>query len=203
MSDEVDIAILCPGPGLVDFLGRPRSHTRFIGVNRAATAWPCDYWAFNDHEVFGWYHAQVQRNDRKPVCFTSNRAFELLGDPPAATDFEWLFYSQIETSCPSDPGWTHYTLTVAMVLAEYLIRKRFLNRGADDASRGSVIIYGCDWSGTQDWDGADPPRDAAACRSEYRWKNEQHKFWHVMRWLNQAGVDVIRVGSTQAAGGVG
>jgi hypothetical protein len=237
MTDR-SIAILCPGPSLADFLARPREHEAFIGVNRAAAAWPCDYWAFNDHEAFDWWHHSVQRSGRKPRCFTSNQAFSLIANRLAVDSFEWLHYASIDTDCPSDPGWTNYTLTVAMVLAEYLVRRKqdlfeppglpvktgtpdftlspvpggiparaenhdrstaqgFVGPAAQKASRTWLVIYGCDWSGTQDWDGADPPRDAAACRSEYRWKNEQHKFWHVMRWLNSRGIDVVRVGSAE------
>jgi len=210
VDPDLSIAILCPGPSLVEFLGRPRAHDAFIGVNRAATAWPCDFWAFNDHEGFNWYHGQVQRNGEKPVCFTSNQAYELLAGLPAIDEFRWLFYPQIETECPSDPGWTNYSLTIAMVLAEYVIRRRRSeNAGeagdsslppkarfavANSTHHSSLFIYGCDWSGTADWDGAESNRGEG--RTEYRWKNEQHKFWHVMRWLNGRDIDVIRVGRT-------
>lgn len=167
-----DVAILCPGPSLASFLAAPTQHELFIGVNRAASAWPCQWWAFNDAEVFGWF-----RPTGRPKIFTSNESFKRIEDKRRADHFRWTFYPAINTTCPSDPGWTNFSMTVAMVLAEYL--------GAR-----AITIYGCDWEGADDWDG---PADYRHYRQEYRWKNEIHKVGHVIRWLESRGVSVERV----------
>jgi len=45
-------AILCPGPSLPRFWLRPvrlpAEYDMTIAVNRAAEAWPCDFWAYQD-----------------------------------------------------------------------------------------------------------------------------------------------------------
>ncbi len=113
-----DVAILCSGPSLRQFLEGRRQradveHEVVIGVNRAACAFPCDWWAFNDAETF-----DRNRCRGRPRCFTSNEAFARIGDKRLADRFKWTFYAQIATTCPASPGWTSFSLTVAMVLAE-------------------------------------------------------------------------------------
>jgi hypothetical protein len=167
-----DIAILCPGPSLAGFLAAPVQHQLYIGVNRAVIAYPCDYWAFNDAEPFSWFEPQG-----RPVCFTSEAAFARIPVSPRLAEFEWLYYRDINTTCPSDPGWVNFTMTTALVLAEHLGAAR-------------VMMYGADQTGTDDWDG--PPQRGRDARHEYRWQNERHKTGHVLEWMARRGVRVSR-----------
>ena len=182
------VAILCPGPSLSVVIGRVADAVRdyygaILGVNRVAEAYPCDWWVFNDHEVFGWW---LPCNE--PRIFTCNESYERIAanrDPQiiARRDrAKWTFYPQIETTCPSDPGWTGFSMLIAMVLAEWLI----------DGRGHGIDIYGCDWEGTEDWDGTPPPRWS---RSPYRWNNEIHKFGFVEAWLRTKGIAVRRMRS--------
>jgi len=170
MSAGRSIAVLCSGPSLSEFLAAPVRHDLIVGVNRAAVAHPCDYWAFNDAETFGYFEPLG-----RPVCFTSNAAFERI-EPRDRDVFRWLFYAQINTTCRSDPGWTQFTVTVALVLCDYLKARR-------------VTLYGCDQMGTGDFDG---PAPTPVIRTPERWSNERHKFDHVAAWLESRGVELVR-----------
>jgi hypothetical protein len=181
-------AILCAGKSVQAFLdeypgGCPRTvHDHVIGVNRMAADYPCDFWAFNDHEAFGWWPAIPGPSGKLPTIFTSNQAHSLIGKQEAhrdrRDDYDWLFYPQIQTTCPADAHWTNYSMLVAMVLAQYLGARR-------------IFIYGYDGEGTTDYDGAAERRPG---RHLERWKNEAHWFGHVSAWLRRCGVMVTRVG---------
>jgi len=176
------VGILCAGKSVQRFLDQPVAHDYILGVNRLASVYPCDFWAFNDHEAFGWWPA-IEKEGRLPMIFTSNQAHKLIAKHPEqlerANGHVWLFYPQIQTTCPVSTHWTNYSMLIAMVLAQYLGAER-------------ICIYGSDWAGSDDFDGTAEKR---ASRHEERWKNEEHWFGHVSAWLEGCGVSVTRVGA--------
>lgn len=190
MDPANQINILCPGQSLRHFIEDPPDPCPLtIGVNRVAGDFPCHFWAFNDSEVFDWAYNSEDRPFWKPplgnpTIFTSNTAFERIERRDLVDDFKWLFYGMINTSCPGSPGWTNFTVTVALVLAEYLHRQH--------PEMNHVALYGCDQQGVTDFDGKDPPRGLQS-RSEQRWRNELHRFDHVAAWLKGQGVTMERV----------
>ncbi len=192
---QPNVAILCSGPSLRRFLDRPPrrdAHDIVIGVNRGACAFPCDWWAFNDAQTF-----DNNRCQGRPRCFTGDQAFAQIRDKRLADRFDWTLYSQIDTSCPADPGWTSFSLTVAMVLAEWLLMKRGIQGARDPGiGGGAVTLYGVDQVGENDWDGPSP---VPVIRTEERWQRELHHFGHVLAWLRSRGVDVARDGTATAA----
>lgn len=171
MRKGPSIAILCPGPSLTEFLLHPPTHDAYIGVNRAVEAWVCSYWAFADHETFGMF----QPLGHPTICTTDQAA--MLGArkfPERWQHFAVIRETDMATRCPSDPGWRHYSMHVAMIAAEHL--------GA-----GEIVAYGADMQGSSDWDGT--PREA---RTKYRWDNERHKLDHIVAWLAGEGVEFKR-----------
>lgn len=169
---EKSVAILCTGPSLATFLASPEAHDVYIGVNRAVEGYRCDWWVFNDSATLG-YFEPIGR----PRVFTSAACAGRITMRAKFDEFEHTFFHEIGTSCRTDPGWDKFSMTCAMVLAEHL--------GAS-----LITIYGCDWEGSDDWCG--PLLGAKSARSQYRWKNEQHKYGHVEGWLRSLGVDVVR-----------
>lgn len=168
------IAILCPGPSLAGFLACPPTHEAYIAVNRAVEAWPCTWWAFADHETFGMFQPLGQ-----PTICTTDQAAILAGRkfPDRWQHVACLrVESDIQTRCPADPGWRHYSMHIAMVLAQHL--------GARE-----IVAYGADLAGRTDWDGASRHN-----REHYRWMNERHKLDHLVAWLASEGVAFRRVG---------
>lgn len=176
MACGPSFAILCPGPSLAFFLTRPVTHDAYIGVNRAIEAWPCGWWAFADHETFGMFSPRG-----KPTICTTDQA-ALLGArkfPERWQHFAVLREADIQTRCPSDPGWRHYSMHVALVFAQHL--------GARE-----IVAYGADMEGSCDWDGI-----ARNNRERYRWNNERHKLDHLVAWLAAEGVEFRRVLATK------
>jgi hypothetical protein len=171
MPHGPSIAILCPGPSLAGFLAHPPLHDAYIGVNRAATAWVCSWWAFADHESFNLFTPLG-----RPTIFTADQAARLAAReyPDRWAHATVLRESDIGTRCPSDPGWKHYSMHIALVLAQHL--------GARE-----IVAYGADMEGVTDWDGA-----VRGARTPYRWANERHKLDHIVAWLASEGVEFRR-----------
>ncbi len=167
------VAILCTGPSLREFLTEPETHDVFIGVNRAVAAYPCDWWVFNDSATLG-----LIDPIGLPRTFTSKACETRIEDREKYGRFDHTYFHDINTTCRSDPGWDRFSMTCAMVLAEHLRASK-------------ITIYGCDWKGSDDWCGA--MLGAKSGRSEYRWKNEMHKYGHVEGWLRSLGVKVVRM----------
>jgi len=177
MRHGPSIAILCPGPSLAGFLARPPLHDVCIGVNRSVEAWPCDWWAFADHETFGLFeplgHPSIATTDQAAIL--GARKF-----PDRWQHFAVLrLESDTPNRWPADPGWRHYSMHVGMVLAEHL--------GA-----GEIVAYGADLQGAADWDGT-----LRNNRERYRWDNERHKLDHLVAWLAAEGVEFRRVLATK------
>ena len=169
----MDVAILCPGPSFTEFLRDPVDHDLYLGVNRAAEAFACDWWVFNDVEAFTLWSPK-----RTPRIFTSHESWSrIIQTAPRqrVDEFLWLCHPQINTTCRVDTNWSQFTMCSAMVLAEHL--------GAT-----VVNIYGCDWDGTLDFTGS-----PGTVRHSDRWRNEQHVHGHVAHWLCTRGVIPARI----------
>lgn len=169
--------ILCPGPSLARYLAAPVGADLTIGVNRAAEAVACDWLAAIDCGVV----AQMPIKGR-PALFTSAKTWSrALADGAAPSRFEEILLHeeiQFTTSCPASPGWKTFSITTALVLAEFL-------------QATEIELFGADWLGVADWDGSVPP-EAAHTRSDARWGAEKHKFGHVLRWLEKdCGIQVL------------
>ena len=181
MHGGMTIAVLCPGPSLRGFLAQPAAADCFIGVNHAAEDWPCHYWAVNDAEAMVAYNPMaraVKGGGRElPTAFTSQQAFVRQKDSltkkgcPAA-----LLHESIPTHCPSDRQWNRFTMTAALVLAEYI---------------GAAVIrlYGCDQQGGDYFKPGIYPT-AEVCAG--RWASEKAVYSRVLGWLKDKKVHVER-----------
>ena len=171
-------AVLCPGPSLASLIDRPVCDV-VIAVNRAALhPIRCDWWAFTDDRVFRNYPL-----GHRPKYFTTQeteRRAKISGD----LTYEALMplYSATRT------GWTMYTMDAAMILAAHLGAKL-------------IKLYGCDWSGTKDFDGhkykwhdTDPIQQQ---RVDERWKREKIIYIRTKELLAEKGVVIERYGTAR------
>ncbi len=175
----VDVAIVCSGESVRRFLDAPPRHDLCIGVNRMAGEAECNWWAFNDWQAFGDFTPQT-RGGRLPGVFTSKATLGKIAERfamPRVMEFQWLTVEELEPICSEQPGWKNFSMLMAWVLAAHLGAER-------------ITLYGCDWKGTNDWDGRPSPRGG---RSGYRWNNELHKASHLASWLSRRGVAVRRL----------
>jgi hypothetical protein len=178
----LDAAILCSGASFRRFIERPRGHDLFVGVNRMAEDFACDWWVFGDGTAFEWYTPR-QRGGRAPAVCTSRPIMDRLrrSEKISAQRIQthrWLMVEELQQKCPPSAEWANYSLTIAMALASYL-------------QADVITLYGCDWTGSLDWDGRKPPRGG---RDQYRWNNERQKVDKVLLWLAGQGVSVRRLG---------
>ena len=163
--------ILCPGPSLATYQpGEFRGTT--IGVNRAATAFACDVWAALDWPLV------VQQSPLvigSPILLTSTASIESLrrrmiwrGAIQNCDVFAYCLrtYANART----------YTMNMACGYA--------YSAGFTD-----IAIYGADWAGTLDFDGA----KAGEKRDQDRWQREQELFGHMAEEMATHGVKVSRV----------
>lgn len=147
--------ILCPGPSLAayepDDFGGP-----IIGINRAATAYACDWWACIDLETV---LANAKQVKGKPGLLTNHATAQSLPHFAEIRLIESLF-----DAWPRTPAaYSIYSATSGAVLA---------------AALGATVIdvYGCDLAGTLDWDGT----AAGKWRTDDRWKSER-ELWMLLR----------------------
>lgn len=92
--------------------------------------------------------------------------------------YRWQFIEHLRSACPTSIAWQRYTMTVAIVLAETL--------GAD-----VITLYGCEWQGTRDWDGATNLRNEG--RDAHRWRAEEDATRLIAQWMIDDGVSLRRV----------
>jgi len=168
--------VLCPGPSLRRYLAAPVGADLTIGVNRAAEAVRCDWLAAIDCGIVS--HMKIKGN---PALFTSSKTWgRALAEGAAPSRFcEVLSHEEIRftTTCPASPGWKVFSITTALVLAEFL-------------QATEIELFGADWNGIADWDRTIPP-NATQTRSPNRWSAERHKFDHVLKWLERdCGIQV-------------
>lgn len=173
-----DVAILCSGPSFSAFLSRPCKHDLYIGVNRTVEAFVCDWWVFNDHQALSFF-SPLRSSEKRPLRLFCGRATHQRAIDRRLVqfaDYAWTYFEECDTTCRSDHHWQMFSMTAAMVLADYLGAKR-------------VTIYGCDWKGKNDW-GGPPPTPFG--RSDYRWNNERHWYGHIAAWLESRGITCER-----------
>lgn len=163
--------ILCPGPSLAR---APRqdiySADITIGVNRAATAFEVDWWAFFD--------ACIYLNNRPigaPNIYTSAISQRAIGDLKAP---ELMIGDTLMEFFPIRLGWTMYTATASLILAAHLGAKR-------------IDVYGADWTAdAEDFDGVYP--DGAA-RSAFRFARESEVWLATTTHLESLGITTKRI----------
>lgn len=149
----MNISILCPGPSLR--LYRPGCEGVVIGVNRAATIHACDVWAATDRPL-------IDRT--QPIGTPTLLTIAATRDSLSCRGRPWPYL--VVTHCGigmkdnARTPWTRYTATAALHYAGWL--------GATH-----VDVYGCDWSGTKDWDG----EEAGCNRTDDRWA-EEREIWN-------------------------
>lgn len=156
--------ILCPGPSLATHLPAlrwMRAHTRqlVIAVNRAADALDHDWLAAGDRRAFGRDEAGnlviTQIASVGVITYASEcRWIRDCGDPDIMR-FAHLDLRQWEDLHPRPPE-LQWSLQAALILAQQL--------GAR-----TIHLYGCDQTGTANWDGTTQDgRDEVA-----RWQRER------------------------------
>jgi len=145
-----------------------------IAVNRAIGFRSADVWAAGDIPML-----TDQRPDviGKPELFTAANTNAYLRDkgrewPGKVTEFEQLFSYLDPASC----SWTMFTFTAAIVYAAH-------------AGAKQIEIFGCDWTGTNDFDGW----NQAGNRSPERWKLEREIYSRLIRLIDARGIEVKRV----------
>lgn len=162
------VTVLCPGPSLV------RSFTGFdgltIGVNRAAIAYGCDWWAALDSPLI---LDPACTPAGSPSLFTSRETAARL----ARNLRHWAYGATVaEDVFPGEslPGnWTLFTAPAALILAAHLGATR-------------IDVYGADWTDAADFDGVRPTSD----RSPVRWAREIPIWAAVVEWLGVRGTRV-------------
>lgn len=164
--------IFCPGPSLRTAVPAPADLT--IAVNRAIAFNSADVWAAGDIPMLCEDRPNIIG---QPELFTAaNTAAYLRDHGPAwrgkVTEFESLF-SYLD---PRNLSWTMFTFTASIVYASH-------------AGASQIEIYGCDWSGVEDWD----KWAKAGNRSDERWKLERQIFERLTGALAARGVEVKRV----------
>lgn len=167
-----DAIILCPGPKLLRAWSVLQSRVTgalLFGVNRAVEFWPCDYWVALDWPMFS-----SGKPKGSPEMITSTATARKLG----RLVFRAYDYRTAGEDLPGrGDHWLCYSMLTAIVAAYDL--------GCTD-----IKIYGCDWAGSDDWDGNQSPK---VRRSENRWERERKYFQKLVDWLGVRGVLVARV----------
>lgn len=175
----MNLAILSCGPSLQRFLDAPVQHDAYMGINRAAGAWECDYWvgmdpqAFIDTEPLGspiTYTAAITDEAHEPP-----KRCRLIRDPETFAGIGGL------GSLGSTP-WRKWSAVYAMVLAAAVLKAE------------TLTLYGYDMTGHTFWDGVDVYRRSfipPPCTMEdVRWQHERRYYNEVLVWLSERGVQV-------------
>lgn len=166
--------VLCPGPSLATVEVVPADFT--IGVNRAATFKGCDIWCSLDFDFIKHQHEKILGN---PILLTCKDSIRILARDTA---FVWRgivkFISELIPWMPADHqnNWPLFSMTSAIVYAAH-------------AGASEVNLWGCDWKGTSDYDGA----QAGSNRTPQRWSQEMTVcLLHLFPEMERRGVKVVR-----------
>jgi hypothetical protein len=165
------VHLLCPGPSLAAYAA-PTPRPLTIAVNRAALRFQCDWWAACDYPMV--------RDNRRHV----------LGAPAVCTAKQqfWKFPELVGVCIEDDlwpkwrmpganpGGYSLYSFSAAMILALHVGATR-------------LDVFGADWKGTADYDGA----QAGENRSDDRWATEARFFAEMSTFLQANGCEVNRV----------
>lgn len=170
-------ALLCPGPGLSRLdASRLAEYATVVGVNRAATAFRCDWWAALDYPMLrDWQDA-------------------VIGSPKLLTRRQtWLdFHRRLrlrEIRLAEDiafpvTGWDAKTATAAIGLLSTLLVTR-------------IDVFGADWTcEPADFDGVDLNSND---RTAERWTKEAETWGRMVAWLDGRGITVARVATASSA----
>lgn len=160
--------LLCPGPSLARFEMRPADLV--VCVNRAALKFRCDAWAALDWTIVKAHGHDVQGS---PILVTS-------GDTPRLLEREcikWrgaqVFPADLFDYIPHPVNYVLFSATTGLVYAAW--------RGATE-----IDVYGCDWAGTEDYDGV----IGGANRTQFRWTSEKLIWAATLEALRAKGVEV-------------
>lgn len=169
-------AILCPGPSLAKW---PRetfdAYPLTVGVNRAAVAYPVQWWAWLDGSLFN----QVAI-DHTPRILSSAEAVRRVREDYAnerLARHDVRIVEHMWDFCPASVGWTTYTVTAAIILA------------AEQGAR-VIDIYGSDMTDAPDFDGVSLPENR---RNVDRWEHERNQIRQVREWLAPRGITLNRI----------
>jgi hypothetical protein len=158
--------ILNPGPSLAKLESVPPCDLS-IAVNRAAIAFPVQVWAAMDYPTIKRHNASVIGS---PSLFTRKQTWD-------DTKNKWprnLFKLAEDIAFPVQT-WALVTMTCSIMLAAHL--------GAT-----TIQLFGCDQTGTADFDGAEAGED----RTETRWQRERSVLEEMTVWLGSRGCELIR-----------
>jgi hypothetical protein len=178
----MNLAILSCGPSLKPFLDKPVKHDAYMGVNRSAGAYPCDYWVGLDRRAFATTVPMGQ-----PIIYTPSHP-----NPPYPTpvgcevvQLDRVFDNSPETTSLGDTPWWRRSGIYALVVAGLILKAKRL------------VLYGYDMSGRLFWDGLPwyyrrilPP---SKTMDEVRWDEERSWLDDVVAWLRGRGTEVRRV----------
>ncbi len=179
------LAVLCPGPSLA----MPHMDATYDGaitVNRAGAMYAGGWWCFADAVAF----ANTERRPAQAHLFIPEETARILGENPDTHDafsayrvmtWERLGYHRLP----------HCTHNISIIAALMLAR-----------ARGAVAIdlYGCDWSGTDDFDGADIGSNTAG-RNDRRWAEEARVVGLVFDKFTALGIECRRIVYPKVANG--
>jgi len=162
--EQVDrIRICCPGPHLLDSIGKSKFKPCLtIGVNASVAFVACDWWLLLDDADF--MHERSLKPIGTPVCIAPRAG--------CWEGCEWILHERFDNLRSS-----RYTFCAALQIAESLKPKR-------------VEIVGCDWI---PGDGIDGDGGGLECRGERRFEAERKQAEPIMDRMRQAGIRVDRV----------
>lgn len=170
------VAIVSSGPSLARFTPGEVTADLVVGVNRAATRFPCDWWSALDAQSI-----ERHRFDGDdpvigfPAVLTMSSSIpELNGKCPQVTKRheQWLWIETLRDREHPPHLWDQFSCPAALVLAVHL--------GATD-----IITFGVDLVGDRDFTGATNGR-----WDERRWAKERHSWRVVNEWAAARGVRV-------------
>jgi len=176
------LAILCPGPSLARGESAAwKDYDLTLAVNRAAAAHPCDWWVFGDPEGF---HQTIPQGH--PNLCTPRRSWAKTCNPGIEGYWWVLAFEEIDTDVRLEFNWRNHSLTAAMVLAEWLTRRkaRLAIHETDE-----IDIFGCDWKvGADYYDGGVDP----IAHHAHRFEGERHAYGRVAQWIAGKGIELRR-----------
>ncbi|HEY1190585.1 MAG TPA: hypothetical protein VGE74_23330 [Gemmata sp.] len=157
-------AILNPGPCLDLYPGRA-GYDLVVGVNRAATRHPVDVWVATDPQpVRDHFHAVVSASTGvPPLLVTGVETWGTLDTDVPRYPGEIIDQARYIDAAPAEYSWTSFSGLSAIVYAA--------SRGATE-----IDVYGADWRGTLDFDGA----AAGENREPARWEWERSVFLNLL-----------------------
>lgn len=196
---KLDLAILSCGPSLQGFLDAPVEHDAYMAVNRAAVAWPCQWWAARDIRVL----ETVTPMGSPAVCTGNDMVVpshyeQVVRDQ----DFEQTLPIPLPTGdapmefVPPGAMWKRRSALFAVVVAVVVCEAT------------AITLYGYDLTGDKFWDGEpvytpgvhsiqlhEPEIDTE------RWKAERLKLNAIVAWARHREVTVCHGQPRQTCSG--